>query len=289
MGATAGPDFSATASVLTVVCGDRAGIAAAVTGAVADAGGNIANADQHTDAVSGLFLQRVEIDEGCDWDRLRVGLMSAGDTFGLDWELHHPGPEPRVVIACSAELHCAADLLTRALLHELPIEVVAIVSDKDAAVDLAARHGVAFHHLPATADRTVQEQQLAALLRELAPDLVVLARYMRILPATIAEAWWARMINIHHAFLPAFVGARPYQQAHERGVKLIGATAHYVAAELDAGPIIAQDTLRVTHRDEVADLARKGRDVERTVLAEAVRMHIEHRVLVFGNRTCVFA
>lgn len=279
------PDIS---TVLIVRCTDRAGIAAAVTGAVAAAGGNIANADQHTDRDSGMFLQRVEIDGPCDFDDLRVSLDAAATTLGLDWTIRHPGPPQRLVIACSAQLHCAADLLARASLGELDVEPIAVVSDREAGRELAARHGVAFHHLPMTEDRAVQEGQLAELLVELDPELIVLARYMRILPQAIADAWWGRMINIHHSFLPAFVGANPYQRAHERGVKLIGATGHYVTTNLDEGPIIAQDVARVSHRLEVADLVRKGRDVERLVLSEAVRLHVEHRVVVFGNRTCVF-
>jgi len=166
--------------------------------------------------------------------------------------------------------------------------VVALVSDKEAAAPLAARHEVPFVHVAgglAGEERAAQEAAFAAQLTDLAPDLVVLARYMRILPEAITEAWSGRMINIHHSFLPAFPGARPYQ----RGVKLIGATAHYVTAELDAGPIIAQGVATVTHRDEVEDLVRKGRDVERKTLADAVRLHLEHRVLVWDNRTCVFA
>jgi formyltetrahydrofolate deformylase len=171
---------------------------------------------------------------------------------------------------------------------ELPIDVVAVVSDREVAAPLAARYDVEFRGLPMTEDRSEQEAAFASALDAWSPDLVVLARYMRVLPAPIAQRWWGHMINIHHSFLPAFVGAGPHRQAHERGVKLIGATAHYVTPALDEGPIIAQDIVRVTHRDEVADLIRKGRDVERVVLAEAVRLHLEQRVLVFGNRTCVF-
>jgi formyltetrahydrofolate deformylase len=189
-------------------------------------------------------------------------------------------------------LYCAADLLTRASLGELDVDVVAIVSDKPAAGELAAQHGVPFRLVDgglAGDSRAEQEAAFAAVLDELEPDLVVLARYMRILPEAITVRWNGRMINIHHSFLPAFAGAKPYHRAHQRGVKLIGATAHYVTAELDAGPIIAQGITPVSHRDEVEDLVRKGRDVERTTLANAVRLHLEHRVLVWDNRTCVFA
>ena len=279
-------------SVLTVRAADQPGIVAAVANLIVDAGGNIANADQHTDRASSVFLQRIEIDGGIDWPTFDQGLADAVARFGIEYELHHPGTPTRAVIACSADLSCAADLLNRAELGELDLEVQAVVSDKPVAEALADRHGVPFRSVAGGLDgpaRAVQEVAMADVLGELAPDLVVLARYMRILPASMTEAWSGRMINIHHSFLPAFAGARPYHRAHERGVKVIGATAHYVTAELDAGPIIAQRVATVTHRDEVEDLVRKGRDVERQTLADAVRLHLERRVLVWDNRTCVFA
>jgi len=279
-------------AVLTLQCPDQPGIVATVADLIARTGGNIANADQHTDRASRVFLQRIEIDGPLDWAAFDVGLAAVVDRFSMEWSLHRPGERARVVVACSGELWCAADLLNRVELGELDVEVVALLSDKEVAEPLAARHGVPFVHVGgglAGEERAAQEQALAVILDELDPDLVVLARYMRILPEAITAAWAGRMINIHHSFLPAFPGARPYHRAHERGVKLIGATAHYVTAELDAGPIIAQGVVTVTHRDEVDDLVRKGREVERTTLAEAVRLHLEHRVLVWGNRTCVFA
>ena len=279
-------------AVLTVQCADAPGIVAAVANLIADAGGNIANADQHTDRSSQVFLQRIEIDGPIDWDRFTSSMDATAERFGIEWRLHQPGARARVAIACSGELYCAADLLNRVELGELDVDVVAVVSDKPAAEALAARHSVPFHLVSgglAGEERAAQERALAATFGELAPDLVVLARYMRILPEELTVEWAGRMINIHHSFLPAFPGARPYHRAHERGVKLIGATAHYVTAELDAGPIIAQGVASVSHRDEVEDLVRKGRDVERKTLADAVRLHVEHRVLVWGNRTCVFA
>jgi formyltetrahydrofolate deformylase len=285
------PSF-ARPSVLTVRCADQTGIVATVANLIVDAGGNIANADQHTDRASSVFLQRIEIDGAIDWSAFDRGLADAAARFGIEWQLHHPGTPTRLVLVCSADVSCAADLLTRVELGELDAEVLAVVSDKPAAEALAARHGVAFRSVAGGLEgdeRAAQEGAFAAVLDELAPDLVVLARYMRILPAGITAPWAGRMINIHHSFLPAFAGAKPYHRAHERGVKLIGATAHYVTAELDAGPIIAQRVAPVTHRDEVEDLVRKGRDTERQTLAEAVRLHLEHRVLVWDNRTCVFA
>ena len=284
--------MSSAPSVLTLQCADQPGIVAAVAELIARAGGNIANADQHTDLDSAVFLQRIELDGAIDWPAFDLGLAELVERFAMDWSLHHPGTSERVVIACSSELYCAADLLTRVSLGELDIEVVAVVSDKPVAADLAARHGVPFVLVDGGLDgaaRAAQEEAFARTLDELAPDLVILARYMRILPESITRDWAGRMINIHHSFLPAFAGAKPYHRAHQRGVKLIGATAHYVTAELDAGPIIAQGVVTVSHRDEVPDLVRKGRDVERKTLADAVRLHLEHRVLVWDNRTCVFA
>ncbi len=281
-----------TLAVLTLQCPDQPGIVAAVANLIADVGGNIANADQHTDRDSAVFLQRIEIDGPVDWKAFDQGLSQLIERFSMQSSLHRPGTRDRVVIACSSELYCAADLLTRVSLGELDIDVVAIVSDKPAAGQLAAQHGVPFRLVDGglTGDaRAKQEAAFAAVLEELSPDLVVLARYMRILPEVITKRWNGRMINIHHSFLPAFAGAKPYHRAHQRGVKLIGATAHYVTAELDAGPIIAQGITPVSHRDEVEDLVRKGRDVERSTLANAVRLHLEHRVLVWDNRTCVFA
>jgi len=279
-------------SVLTLQCADQPGIVAAVANLISDVGGNIANADQHTDRDSAVFLQRIEIDGAVDWAAFDLGLAQLIERFSMQHTLHRPGTRDRVVIACSAELYCAADLLTRVSLGELDVDVVAIISDKPAAGELAAQHGIPFRLLDGGLDgdaRAAQEAAFADVLDELDPDLVVLARYMRILPEAITLRWNGRMINIHHSFLPAFAGAKPYHRAHQRGVKLIGATAHYVTAELDAGPIIAQGITPVSHRDEVEDLVRKGRDVERTTLANAVRLHLEHRVLVWDNRTCVFA
>ena len=279
-------------SILTLQCADQPGIVAAVSALIAEVGGNIANADQHTDRDSAVFLQRIEIDGAVDWSAFDQGLARLVDRFSMQSSLHRPGTRDRVVIACSAELYCAADLLTRVSLGELDVDVVAIVSDKPAAAELASQHNIPFHLVDGGLSgdaRKEQEAAFAAVLDELSPDLIVLARYMRILPEKMTLQWSGRMINIHHSFLPAFAGAKPYHRAHQRGVKLIGATAHYVTAELDAGPIIAQGITAVSHRDEVEDLVRKGRDVERTTLANAVRLHLEHRVLVWDNRTCVFA
>lgn len=279
-------------TVLTLQCADRPGVVAAVATLIASAGGNIANADQHTDQESSVFLQRIEIDGAIDWEAFDIGLRQLVERFEMNWSLHRAGQRRSMVVACSSQLHCLADLLTRVSLGELDVDVRAVVSDKPVGASIAAQHDIPFVLVEGGLDgdaRAEQERAFADALSRFAPDLVVLARYMRVLPASITDAWAGRMINIHHSFLPAFPGARPYQRAHQRGVKLIGATAHYVTSALDEGPIIAQGVATVSHRDEVDDLVRIGRDVERKTLADAVRLHLEHRVLVWDNRTCVFA
>ncbi len=274
--------------VITVRAPDSTGLVAGIAGAVAQAQGNILDVGQHSDVDSNWFGCRLEVDPSVDAALLGEALDELAASRGLTWEIHDATERRRIVIVCSKTLHCASDLLARVSIGALLGDVVAVVSDYPDAEALADRHGIAFHHVPAAEDREAQERALGAVLEELDADLVVLARYMRILPAWLTERWAGSMINIHHSFLPAFAGAGPYTRAHERGVKLIGATAHYVTAELDAGPIIAQDVERVSHRDSVEDLIRRGADVERSVLAAAVRLHLENRVMIFGNRTCVF-
>jgi formyltetrahydrofolate deformylase len=270
-------------------CPDRPGIVAAVGAFVADAGGNIIEADQHSDSVAGLFLQRVEFDVATDVGSLRSRFVSVAEQFAMQWQIHDLAQRARIAVLVSRQGHCLADLLTRDRLGELPGTIALVASNHDTHADFVARFGVPFHHVPVDdGDRGAQERVLGDLLAAHRPDCVVLARYMRVLPPWLAEQWRGRMINIHHSFLPSFAGARPYQQAHERGVKVIGATAHYVTADLDEGPIIAQQVMPVSHRDDPARLERRGRDVEAVVLAEALRLHLEHRVIVYGRRTAVF-
>ena len=260
---------------------------------VLDAGGNILHAEQHTDHEAGVFFQRIEFD--LDEQRLPAAQVATAFApvaarFGMDARVRFSADRPPVVVLASRQPHCLADLLARWRSGELPAEIVAVVSNHPDHAPLAAFHGVPYHHLPVDpADRGAQEQQLLGVLRGYDPELVVLARYMQILGTAVLDAFPHRVINIHHSFLPAFVGARPYHQAQQRGVKLIGATAHYATADLDEGPIIAQDVEPVTHRDEVTDMIRKGRDLETVVLARAVRAHVEHRTLVFRNKTIVFS
>ncbi len=276
-------------AVLLLKCSDQPGIVATVGAFVAEAGGNIVEADQHSDSAAGLFLQRVEFDVDASRDELARGFAPIAERFAMEWSLHDLATRPRVAILASKQGHCLGDLLVRFALGELHGEVVLVASNHDTHAPLVARFEIPFRVLAVVDDdRDAQEKALGAALDECAPDLIVLARYMRILPPWLVESWAGRLINIHHSFLPSFAGARPYAQAHERGVKVIGATAHYVTPELDEGPIIAQQVMPVSHRDDPARLERRGRDVEAVVLADAVRLDLEHRVIVYGRRTAVF-
>ena len=259
---------------------------------VLDVGGNITHAEQHVDREEGVFFQRVEFDltaARIDRDEVAGAFAPVAAKFGMEVRVRFSDERPRVAVLASREGHCLADLLGRWRSGELPADVVMVASNHTTHQPLADFAGVPFHHLPVTDEpREERDARLIELLDGSEVELVVLARYMQILGNTVIRAYPSQIINIHHSFLPAFAGARPYHQAQQRGVKLIGATAHYATAELDEGPIIAQDVTPVTHRDSVADLIRKGRDLETVVLARAVRAHVEHRTLVFGNKTIVF-
>jgi formyltetrahydrofolate deformylase len=283
--------MSAT-GVLLVSCPDQRGIVAAVASFVAAHGGNVIDLQQHTDHTDGAFFQRVEFELDA-FDLARADIATAfapvAEQFAMAWSLRFSDDRPRLAVLASKEPHCLHDLLNRWRTGELDVNIPVVVSNHADHADTAAWYGVEFHHLPIVdGDKTAQETKLDDILRGHDIDLVVLARYMQILSADFCTAWTGRIINIHHSFLPAFQGARPYHQAHERGVKLVGVTAHYATAQLDDGPIIDQDVIRVSHRDDVEDLRRKGRDLEVTVLARAVRAHVNHRVLVYGRRTVVF-
>jgi formyltetrahydrofolate deformylase len=276
-------------AVLLLQCPDRSGIVAAVGAFVAEAGGNIVEADQHSDPAAGLFLQRVEFEVDATRAALETAFAPISEHFGMRSDVFDLGERPRVALLASRQGHCLGDLLVRFHLGEIPGEVVLVASNHATNEELVARFGLPFRTVPVRdGDRDAQARALGALLQEYRPAVVVLARYMLVLPAWLVEPWQERMINIHHSFLPSFAGARPYGQAHERGVKVIGATAHYVTAELDEGPIIAQQVMPVSHRDDPARLERRGRDLEAVVLAEALRLHLEHRVIVYGRRTAVF-
>ena len=276
--------------VLTLSCPDRPGIVHAVTGVIGAAGGNVIQSQQFGDPGTGTFFMRVEVGSPAGRAPVEEGLADAARQFGADYRVDELGRRLRTIIMVSREGHCLTDLLYRQRTQGLPIEVVAVVGNHPDLAPVAQFYGVPFLNIPVTKDTKARaEEQLLDLVASEKVELVVLARYMQILSDGVCRAMEGRVINIHHSFLPSFKGARPYAQAHERGVKLIGATAHYVTADLDEGPIIEQDVTRVSHADSTADMVALGQDVERRVLAQAVRFHAEHRVLMNGTRTVVFA
>ncbi len=283
--------MSATATLL-IVCPDQRGLVAKFAQFIYAHGGNIIHADQHTDLAAGLFLTRLEwqlADFELTREQIGPALQTLTEPLEATWQLHFSDSRPRLAIWVSRQDHCLLDLLWRQQAGELPATVGLILSNHPDLEPIADQFKLPYHYLAVTnANKHEQEAQQLALLQTYQIDLVVLAKYMQILSPNFIRQF-PHVINIHHSFLPAFAGAQPYSQAHQRGVKIIGATAHYVTPELDAGPIIEQDVVRVSHRDTLADLVRRGKDLERMVLARAVRLHLLHRVLVYGNRTVVFA
>jgi formyltetrahydrofolate deformylase len=279
-------------ATLLVSCPDRRGIVAALAQVLYGHGANILDSDQHTDTVAGLFFQRIRFDlTELQTDRrtLEQALAEVGARFAMNYRLVYAARAKRVALFVSRYDHCLYDLLLRHRAGELACEMAMIVSNHPDLERVAREFGVRFELFPVTpATKSDVEQRELSLLQAEAIDLVVLARYMQILGRELVEPLSDRIINIHHSFLPAFVGGKPYHQAYERGVKLIGATAHYATPNLDEGPIIEQDVVRSSHRDSIEDLVRKGRDLEKVVLARAVRLHLEDRVLVYGNKTVVF-
>jgi len=275
--------------VLTLSCPDRPGIVHAVTGALAGLGGNITESQQFGDPGTGLFFMRVQVESAAPRTGLVAALTAVASEFAMTWQLDVVGRPVRTLVMVSTTAHCLTDLLFRQRSSRLPIEIAGVVSNHTDLAPIATFYDVPFHHVPVTkATKDAAEDRLLALVDELDVELVVLARYMQILSDRVCTELAGRVINIHHSFLPSFKGARPYAQAHDRGVKLIGATAHYATASLDEGPIIEQDVERVSHADAVEDLVALGQDVERRVLARAVQWHAEHRVLLDGHRTVVF-
>ena len=278
------------AYILTLSCPDRPGIVHAVSGFLFEHGGNIEEAAQYNDAGTGLFFMRVRF--ACNQlthEALSSRLATFTEPFQMRWKLHDTAEPMRTVILVSKEGHCLNDLLFRWKSNLLPIDVRAIISNHREFYQLAASYNIPFHHLPVTAatKAQVEARQLEIIEAESA-ELVVLARYMQILSNDLCTKLAGRAINIHHSFLPSFKGAKPYHQAHDRGVKLIGATAHYVTADLDEGPIIEQDVARADHGKTVEDLTAMGRDTESQVLARAVKWHSEHRVVLNGHKTVIF-
>lgn len=283
-------------AILRVICPDRAGLVSELSGWVAANGGNIRHADHHTDAAAGLFLSRIEwsLQEfGLPRDAIAPAVEALAARLGGQGDVQFSDAIPRVAIFVSRQSHCLLDLLWRTGAGELAMRVPLVVSNHPDLRPQAEAHGALFAHQPIQPEqREAAEQAQLELLRNHRIDLVVLAKYMQVLSPAFLAAFDRqgihRVINIHHSFLPAFQGAQPYQRAWQRGVKLIGATAHYVTEELDAGPIIEQVTQPVSHRDDVEDLIRKGRDSERLALARAVRLHLRRQVMVYGGRTAVF-
>lgn len=277
--------------ILTLSCPDQTGIVHAVSGWLLQKQGNIIDSQQFGDEDARRFFMRVHfsLPEAIDLQGLRAEFKAVAERFDMEANLYDNDRRSRVLLLVSRQGHCLNDLLFRTHAGQLPIEIVGVVSNHRDFESLSRSYGLPFHYLPVTPEtRAEQEGQILDLVRREAVDLVVLARYMQILSNDLCSALAGRAINIHHSFLPSFKGARPYHQAHERGVKIIGATAHYVTADLDEGPIIEQDIERVHHGMSAEELTRVGSDVESLVLARAVRWHVEHRILLNGQRTVVF-
>lgn len=285
------PNYMSASTLIALLHGpDQPGLVARVAGWIFERGGNILHADQHRDMESGVFFQRVEwqhdnSDSSADAEGFRLFAAS----LGMNARLLSSNNRSRVAVFVSKANHCFHDLALRWRAGEFSGELVAVIGNHADLADAARGYGLPFHHVPVAPEtKNAAEAQHLALLRSLDVDLVVLARYMQVLSGSFLESFQRPVINIHHSFLPAFAGGRPYHQAYARGVKLIGATAHYATRDLDEGPIIHQDVTRVTHRQDVDDLVRLGRDLEKRVLAQAVRWHLDGRILAYGNKTVVF-
>lgn len=278
------------AAVLLITCPDQRGLVATVSGELYRFGANIIHADQHQDHEEGLFFMRVEwLLEDFDLPGFRTSFQSIAERFQMAWQLKLTTERPRIAIFVSQHLHCLTDLLHRHQLGEFACDIPLIISNHTEGESLARFYGIDFNVIESTAaNRTEAEAKQMRLLEQAGVELIVLARYMQILTPDFVERYPFGIINVHHSFLPAFIGARPYHAAFRRGVKLIGATSHYVTAALDDGPIIEQDVARISHRDQVQDLIARGRDLERMVLSRAVRWHLDRRILSYLNKTVIF-
>jgi formyltetrahydrofolate deformylase len=279
-------------AILLISCPDRRGIVAAIAGFLYDHGANILHADQHQDSDSSLFLMRVEWAlEGFDLDAesFQEKFEPVASRYSMTWEVAYSEQTPVIAIFVSGYLHCLADILHRHQTGELNCRIALVISNHKQAEPLAQFYNIPFGYTPVTAETKAEiEQQQLAQLQQHSVNLIVLARYMQILSGSFVTRYPRKIINVHHSFLPAFAGSRPYHAAFARGVKLIGSSSHYVTEELDGGPIIEQDVTRISHRDQVEDLIQKGRDLERIVLSRAVRWHLDHRILCYGNKTVIF-
>lgn len=278
--------------ILQVVCPDGRGLVAKLANFVFANNGNIIDADHHTDHGSGLFLTRIEWElAGFDFtrDQIAQAFSPLGESLKADWQLHFSDTKPRIAVWVSKQEHCLLDLIWRIEAGDLEADIALVVSNHRDLEPIALRHGLPFLYLPmSSATKAQQEEKALSALSSARIDLIVLAKYMQILSQDFLNDF-PEVINIHHSFLPAFAGAQPYHRAYERGVKIIGATAHYVTKDLDEGPIIEQDVVRISHRDSVQELIRKGKDLERTVLSRGLKLHLDRRVLVFNNKTVVFS
>ena len=279
-------------AILLISCSDKKGITATVTNFVFKNNGNIEHADQHIDEQSNTFFMRIEWslkEFKIDKDKIAASFQSIADEFAMDWNLYFTDEAPRVAIFVSKYLHCLYDLLLRYKSGQFKCKVPLIISNHSDAKEIAKNFGIDFFEFPIDKEnKEEQEERQIELLKEGKIDVVVLVRYGQILSKQFVGQFPSRIINIHHSFLPAFVGSNPYAQAYQKGVKIIGATSHYVTEELDAGPIIEQDTVRVSHRDSLNDLVMKGEDLEKVVLSRAVRWHLERKILVYNNKTVIF-
>lgn len=288
----AGLRYMTTTAILLISCPDQKGLVAAIANFLYSHNANILHADQHQDAESGTFLMRVEWDLSqfdLALEEFETAFEPVAQAFAMQWRLAHSGHRPRMAIFVSRYDHCLADLLYRYQAGEFNCEIPIIISNHLDTQWLAQAYDIPFQHIPVHKDgKTEAESTQLAILRRHHIDFIVLARYMQVLSPDFIRHYPNRIINIHHSFLPAFHGAKPYHRAFERGVKLIGATSHYVTEVLDDGPIIEQDVARISHRDDLDDLIRRGADLEKIVLSRAVRLHIEHRVLLYANKTVVF-
>ncbi|MDH2919017.1 MAG: formyltetrahydrofolate deformylase [Sideroxydans sp.] len=276
---------------LTISCPDRSGIIAAVTGFIAQHGGFIVEASYHTEQEAQRFFMRQEIRADSlpfDATEFRRVFAPLATEFNMSWQLADSAQKKRLVLLVSKQDHCLDDLLHRWRSGELLVDIPCVISNHNELRSFVEWHGIPFVHVDMQSDKLAAFEKIAALFDEYRGDTMILARFMQIMPPALCRKYAGRIINIHHSFLPSFVGAKPYHQAYLRGVKLIGATCHYVTDELDAGPIIEQDTVRIDHGDTVEDLVRYGRDIEKTVLSRGLRYHVEDRVLVCGNKTIVF-
>ncbi|WP_258102515.1 formyltetrahydrofolate deformylase [Marinoscillum sp. MHG1-6] len=286
-------DYSKLNAILLIHCADRKGLIATVTRFLTDHNGNIVDLDEHVEKENGIFLMRVQWDlEGFDIEKGNIQSVfeeEVASKHDMTWQLHFTDKLPRMAIFVSKSSHCLNDILARHYSGEWQIEIPVIVSNHRDHEQIAKRHSIPFHYFEVTKENKAEvERQQLHLLKALKIDFIVLARYMQVLSDDFIGQYPNRIINIHHSFLPAFAGAKPYHRAHERGVKIIGATSHYVTADLDAGPIIEQDVVKISHKDSVSDLVRKGKDLEKIVLSRAIYVHLKRKALVYDNRTVVF-